>query len=207
MKNVEKLSQTLNNVWFGHLKVWAREARFDPFVHNDSKPLVVSRSVGQSEKGKEKREKVRGAAVREKKSVRPGKGVVDAACKGVSGEGEKSVRLGGQVDVRVSGEGGKNKGVERVSGTRKLLVTEVVTRGLKAEEKVGGVSIVLGGQSRKDIREISLSAPLHTDVVQPTKKCVLMYRSVPEDRSWTSSGIMATVVTGKSMFSIKGGCR
>jgi hypothetical protein len=45
VKNSDKLFQALNNVWFGHLRVWAREAKFDRFVINDRKPLVVSKSV------------------------------------------------------------------------------------------------------------------------------------------------------------------
>jgi len=71
VRNVDKLSQALNNVWFGHLKVWAREARFVCFAHNDKKPLVVSRSVGRHREGAKSREEVSG-----------------------SGEGEKSMRLG-----------------------------------------------------------------------------------------------------------------
>lgn len=44
VKNVEKLSHTLNNVWFGHLRVWAREAIFDRFASNDDKLVVVTRN-------------------------------------------------------------------------------------------------------------------------------------------------------------------
>ena len=32
------------NVWFGHLRVWAREAKFDRLAANDKKPLIVSKS-------------------------------------------------------------------------------------------------------------------------------------------------------------------
>lgn len=44
VKNVEKLSHKLNNVWFGHLRVWAREAIFDRFASNDDKLVVVTRN-------------------------------------------------------------------------------------------------------------------------------------------------------------------
>ena len=46
VKNIEKLSQALNNIWYGHLRVCAREARFDRFALNDEKPVVVTRSGG-----------------------------------------------------------------------------------------------------------------------------------------------------------------
>jgi len=51
VKNIEKLSHALSNVWFGHLRVWAREACFDRFAHNDSKPFVVKRDKRHLEEG------------------------------------------------------------------------------------------------------------------------------------------------------------
>lgn len=47
VKNKIKFSQTLNNVWFGDCRVWAHEARFDRFAHNDYAvvaPTVVVRN-------------------------------------------------------------------------------------------------------------------------------------------------------------------
>jgi len=35
VKNVEKLVHALNNVWIDSCRVWASEARFDRFAHND----------------------------------------------------------------------------------------------------------------------------------------------------------------------------
>lgn len=35
VKNNIKLLQTLNSVWVGECRVWAKEARFDRFEHND----------------------------------------------------------------------------------------------------------------------------------------------------------------------------
>jgi len=49
VKNADKLSQALNNVWFGHMQVWAKEARFDRFAVNDKKSLVVSKNVRRQE--------------------------------------------------------------------------------------------------------------------------------------------------------------
>jgi len=43
VKNPDKLSLALNNVWFGHLRVWVREAKYDRFAANDNKPLLVSK--------------------------------------------------------------------------------------------------------------------------------------------------------------------
>jgi len=49
VKNADKLSKALNNVLFGHIRVWAREARFDRFADNDKKPLVVSKQTRHKE--------------------------------------------------------------------------------------------------------------------------------------------------------------
>jgi len=56
VKNKEKLSKELNNVWIYKDRVWAREARFDRFAHNDvsivpstvtvRKPKVLEVPVG-----------------------------------------------------------------------------------------------------------------------------------------------------------------
>ena len=35
VKNKIKLLQALNSVWVGKCRVWAKEARFDRFAHND----------------------------------------------------------------------------------------------------------------------------------------------------------------------------
>ena len=58
VKNSDKLSRALNNVWFGHLRVWAREARFDKFAVNDNKPLVVSKSSRNMAEGVGKKQEV-----------------------------------------------------------------------------------------------------------------------------------------------------
>jgi len=49
VKNIEKLSQTLNNVWIGQCLIWAREARFDRFAQNDDEPRVSNTSLRQEE--------------------------------------------------------------------------------------------------------------------------------------------------------------
>jgi hypothetical protein len=49
VKNADKLSRA-NNIWFGHLKVWAREVRYNRFVVNDNKSVVISRVKGRKEK-------------------------------------------------------------------------------------------------------------------------------------------------------------
>jgi len=63
VKNREKLAHTLNNVWIGDFRVWAREAWFDRFEHYNAvkspysggrhggvgvevKPVVVTHGVG-----------------------------------------------------------------------------------------------------------------------------------------------------------------
>lgn len=50
VKNKGKLSQALNNVWVGDCRVWAKEARFDRFAHNDV-VVVTSKEVVRKEGG------------------------------------------------------------------------------------------------------------------------------------------------------------
>jgi hypothetical protein len=57
VKNKEKLAQALNNVWIDNNCVWAREAKFDRFAHNDIAPRV-SNLVEKNFMPKEQSEKV-----------------------------------------------------------------------------------------------------------------------------------------------------
>jgi hypothetical protein len=94
VKNSDKLSNALNNVWFGHLRVWAREARFDRFAVNDKKPLVMSKHVRSKVEGVVEEKEVVRANGEGEKSVRMGEEVVAVVGKGRSGEGEKKCESG-----------------------------------------------------------------------------------------------------------------
>jgi len=50
MKCKDKLSQSLNIVWIGECRVWAREARFDRFAHNGL-DVNTSNTVVREERG------------------------------------------------------------------------------------------------------------------------------------------------------------
>jgi len=49
VKNIDKLSQALNNVWIGQCHVWAREERFDRFAQYDVEPRVSKTGLRKEE--------------------------------------------------------------------------------------------------------------------------------------------------------------
>jgi len=112
VKNANKLSKALNNAWFGHFRVWDREARFDRFANNGKKPLVVSKSSRHKEEVSVKEKEVGRALGEREKNVRMGEGVEPIVGNGRSGEGEKNVRVG-RVDVKVNGVVRNTKGRRR----------------------------------------------------------------------------------------------
>jgi len=68
VRNSDKLSIALNNVWFGHLRVWAREAKFDRFATNDKKPPIVSKRIHGKVEGVGGTDVVGGLMGREKRT-------------------------------------------------------------------------------------------------------------------------------------------
>ena len=99
-------------MWFGHLRVWAREARFDRFAVNDKKPIVVSNQTRRKEEVSVEEKEVARVLGEGDKKVRMGEGVGPVVGFGRSGEGEKKVRVG-RVDVPVDGGVGVLKGKRR----------------------------------------------------------------------------------------------
>jgi len=93
VKNASKLSIALNNVWFGHLKVWAREAKFDRFVVNDNKSLLVSNTGKRKDEGVGGKKKAERVNMEGENIVRMGEGEEEMV-RGQRGEGEKMLRIG-----------------------------------------------------------------------------------------------------------------
>jgi hypothetical protein len=109
VRNKEKLAQALNNIWMGQCRIWAREARFDRFAHNDLE-VRVSNEVARKEVV------VRQPMVRS--GVEGVKHVSGGDQKlGEKGEGDKKVTIG-SVEVSMVGKGGKKK-VRREEGVRR----------------------------------------------------------------------------------------
>jgi len=109
VRNKEKLSQALNNIWMGECRIWAGEAHFDIFGHNDLE-VRVSNEVASKE------------VVVRQPMVRSGvKGVKHVSGGdqklGEKGEGEKEVTIG-SVEASMVGEGEKKK-VRREEGVRR----------------------------------------------------------------------------------------
>jgi hypothetical protein len=107
VKNKIKLSQALNNVWFGDCRVWAREARFDRFAQNDS--AIVALTVV----GRNKEVVVRPVVTRYGKGIKN----VRLRPKGEERrfEGDNMLRIG-KVEVSVGRKPKVRRLVERVRG-------------------------------------------------------------------------------------------
>lgn len=148
-------------------------------AQNDKKPLVVSRSEGRTT------EEVMSKAV-------------VMAGKGRSSEGEK-IQIG-QVEVRVSGEGENIKNPERVSGKRKIKVLEEVGELLSPVEGVRGKGKVEALKEKH--RDESVLKETKTKG-QSSKHRLLQYKSVPEDRSWACSGMVAKITSGDALLSVQ----
>jgi len=142
VKNKEKLAQELNNVWINNNFVWAREAKFDRFAHNDVAPRV-SKLLEKNTVNKEQHVKVfRDEGVQ---NVRRGYSLV-----GEIGEGAH-VRRGKHT---VIGE----KGLEGVTVTVGDIAVNVGGereeegengRGRECSRRFGGGRAVRGGGSRE----------------------------------------------------------
>ena len=199
VKNSSKLSHALNNVWFGHLRVWAREAKFDRFAANDKKPLTVSKPVKSKTEGvggKKELERVRDEG---ENMARLGEGDEDSG-RGRRGEGEKMLRFR-QVEVRVNDEkqteGGHSPVLKGRGGSPKVLL----------REKVVVLDIDEDGKFHRSVEEEDVGdqpAILHSSQpVSGKKECLLEYQSNQEDMDWAESGVVATVVLGETILSIQ----
>ena len=107
--------------------------------------------------------------------------------KEVAIEGENIVRVGKVVSV--TSEGAKNKGIPWEMEVRRgnLTVREDGSPIVKKREE--GVT--------KDTKQVGDS------LTQVAGGQVLKYQSIPEDRLWAKSRVVATVATGESMLSIQ----
>jgi hypothetical protein len=114
VKNKEKLAQALNNVWIDQSCVWAHEAKFDRFAHNDVTPRVSNITVKKTSTQEQLVVQFRDEGA---KLVRRGIQVLGVNDEGVNvrrgqmvmgknGGGGKTVTVG-DVKVHVWGEGGK----------------------------------------------------------------------------------------------------
>ena len=203
VKNANKLSKALNNVWFGHLRVWAREARFDRFVVNDRKPLVVSNPVRRREERLAEEKEVARVIGEGEKSVRMGEGVDSVVGKGRSGEGEKSVRVG-KVDVQVNGAlRGHTK--TREEGLSPILQKVEEWRPRLGKKKTDTIFL----NTDVDRRTTRLFEEELVELQEPTPHAfkdspgLKEYMSDPVDKEWADSGIVATVSTGETTLSIQ----
>jgi hypothetical protein len=204
VKNSDKLSLALNNVWFGHLRVWAREAKFDRFAANNRKPLVVSKSATVTVAGDgRKKEVVRLGGV----GSREGEGASTKEV-GRRGEGEKSVRVG-NVEVLVVGEGGERK-AQRVWEER--VQSPELQLGVGRPKVIKRQQVVV--LDVDDGGKVSRSTGLEKDCNQPETNAhtsqglslvrgVKEYTSNKENREWARNGFVATVGAAETILSVQ----
>jgi len=195
VKNKSKLLQALNNVWMGDCRVFAKEARFDRFAHNDIAVVKPKASVTKAEREN-------GAAV-------PRKGVnVNGVIKGepmpVQKGAVKKVTMGSVV-VSV-------RELERKKRVKTVKEGSEAVLGFSREEgKAGKVRekvVVSGGGGKGNVRleeknfagkPKSVTAPTETPAAQFT----LVFKSCKKDRAWASSGMVAHIKVGDSALSFQ----
>ena len=196
VKNKYKLSKALNNVWIGECRVWAHEARYDRFAHNDSivvTPEVAERKEREADRlvtvyaGKGTKNQTKGMNVAEKHS-----------------EGVNVLRIG-KVVVHVGGAGKKLKvgrmdeGVGGVVGAS----TEEGKRNEGTLKAVAGADGKMLQQRLKVKVKATGSGTASEATCNDSFKFILMYKSCVEDRNWASRGMNATVIEGDSAVELQ----
>lgn len=78
----------------------------------------------------------------------------------------------------------------------------------KEEDLIGGEGIKISNGGKKEQMVEGGFKKVHTVVEGkkfelPKRNSILMYRSVPEDKSWENVELVATVVSGESILSIQ----
>ena len=192
MKNKTKLLQAVNNVWLGECRVWAKEARFDRFAHNDvvvanSKRTVRKEGVGaavaaprQGEGVKQERED--GTVVDRRGAGRSMYvGLVVVPVVGV--ETKKKARVGKEVGAVLEVEREKAK---QPTETKKKAAGGVGTKGKPRPEKQCDDGVFVTASKG---RQASQFIPI--------------YKSSLEDRAWARSGMVAYVKAGDSTLSFQ----
>jgi RNA recognition motif-containing protein len=211
VKNIEKLSQALNNVWIGDCRVLAKEARFDRFAHNDVKPRdgvvpvedvtgkgrVMERSMGEGVKNIRLEQVQKDVDGLERKKEK-----VDSVKEGPRSVG-KVVRVG-NVEVRVGDNVRKKQkvrwaedglsgedGVSALAGRKTELVTGV------GGNDGGGKQPV----RQKETKQVTGPSKVQHD--RSNVKFVSVFKSNPEDRKWASLGMVASVIVGDSALALQ----
>jgi len=198
VKNKVKLSQALNNVWIDQCRIWAREARFDRFAHNDV-AIRQYKVVGREEEDE----------------VRPVGRSGDEGDKKVgwgntvSGEKKgKEVTVNvGSVEVKVLGEGGKRK-VRRVEEGVSGAAAGVVV-GKKPVASQGVMKADAGGnifETRDEGKPMSWQVqikPKQHQQINTLMQFIPTFKSRPDDRNWAKSEMVATVLGGDSSLALQ----
>jgi len=182
VRDVSKLLQALNGVWFRQYRIQAKVVRFDRHAMNEVRKegekradVIIGRNVEVLEGEKRKVKGLHG--------------------EGRDGEGEKIKSKGKVVDVGGSVPPMSEKG-EEGEGVR---VGEVLVRlGGETEKKVAADGVTVGadvGVLRKGTKVVKS----HVEKQIIPQKLVHTYRSVEEDLRWARGGLVATVINGEAI--------
>lgn len=200
VKNKVKLSQALNNVWIGQNRVWAREAKYDRFSHND----IVRVDVGRT-KDDGKMEVAGKAVMVDRDSgegvikVRLGKVVV-----GEHGEEGKKLRLGFVEEPVV--EKGRKWNKSRAEESESSGQGSLVVMGRKHDENKGvgkkDESVMVKGRLEVSSSLAQPAAPVAKQILKATQ-FIPVYKSRVEDLSWASSGMVASIFLEDSVLALQ----
>lgn len=179
VRNRDKLSNALNNVWIGHSRIWARGARFDRFAADTVESFGVER----------RKEEV-------------GRVVVS-----VRREGVKNIRVG-----KKTGEGDNFEVREDVEGLKVLKKEEVVAAVVECEG--GGGSAVVRKEEQLMVDVVNKVDVKGAVKVQPRVlsselqgkefvRSIPKYTSLLADRTWATSGMVASVVGEDSTVALQ----
>jgi len=175
VKNVEKLSHALINVWLGDCRILAKEARFDRFAHNDN----TVTSVGRKE----------GAVGRLRVHVTKNS-------EGVKGEMVQKV----EAPVGGSDRTAKARRVEVTEGQLYGTDVEDLRRPVMLE---GDVTVTDRKVQRKNGITPHLVDGKQPQQGQFETKFIPSYAASEEDTNWANAGMVVNIISGDSALDIQ----
>ena len=197
MKTKVKLAQALNNVWVGDCRVWAREARFDRFAHNDL-TFAKNQTDGRLDRG----DAVKVVLRRDER--------VKQNLVGVTTLDQRVVKdlclTVGSVEAPVESLR-NNKKARRVEGRDGGMVRLRREEESLVKEGKGKVQQQAGGGASADLlkegRKVGAQDTIRSQAYDGNFKFRPVYNSCVEDRKWANSGLVATVIAGESALSLQ----
>ncbi|XP_045791437.1 uncharacterized protein LOC123886142 [Trifolium pratense] len=181
VKNVSKLMNALNNVWFGYFRVKASVALFDRNAPE------LGRNQEKHKDGLEKGDKVQQPKAGKQSSMR------HAAPKG-SVNGLKTPRQNSNCAGAVVSRAEK-EGIDPPEG---MQVGDIVIKlGARKED------LVQKADTTKEVARTSFKLEQPVDVVKKRQVLMRSYHSKPDDSKWAINGVVATISNGEAIHVVQ----